>query len=136
MKVVLDTNILVSAFAIGGKPALILDLVVDGEIECATSERLMGELTRILGDKLGFDSRQLDEIGSIIRTTFTVLESPVNPPAISRDPDDDHVLEVAKVALADFIVSGDKDLLVLGKYLDIPIVTSAVFLERYSRNDG
>ncbi|MEK7534983.1 MAG: putative toxin-antitoxin system toxin component, PIN family [Patescibacteria group bacterium] len=136
MKVVLDTNILVSAFAIGGKPALILDLVVDGEVEGATSERLIGELTRILGDKLGFDSRQLDEIGSIIRTTFTVLESPVNPPAISRDPDDDHVLEVAKVALADFIVSGDKDLLVLGKYLDIPIVTSAVFLERYSRNDG
>ena len=132
----LDTNILVSAFAIGGKPALILDLVVDGEVEGATSERLIGELTRILGDKLGFDSRQLDEIGSIIRTTFTVLESPVNPPAISRDPDDDHVLEVAKVALADFIVSGDKDLLVLGKYLDIPIVTSAVFLERYSRNDG
>ncbi|MCR4277668.1 MAG: putative toxin-antitoxin system toxin component, PIN family [Candidatus Berkelbacteria bacterium] len=129
MKVVLDTNILVSAFAIGGKPARILDLVVDGKVEGVTSERLISELTRILGVKFGFNSQQLGRVESIVRTTFVVVNTPPNLPTISRDPDDDHVLAVAKIAKTDFIVSGDKDLLVIERYLDIPIITSTEVLE-------
>ena len=124
MKIVLDTNILVSAFAVGGNPARVLDLVVNGEVDGATSEHLISELTRILDLKFEFDGQQLSRIENIIRTAFIVVESNGSPPAISRDPDDDHVLALAKSAEANFIVSGDKDLLILGRYLGISITTA------------
>jgi len=124
MKIVLDTNILVSAFAVGGNPARVLDLVVNGEVDGATSEHLISELTRILDLKFEFDGQQLSRIENIIRAAFIVVESNGSPPAISRDPDDDHVLELAKSAEANFIVSGDKDLLILGRYLGISITTA------------
>ncbi|MDO8650371.1 MAG: putative toxin-antitoxin system toxin component, PIN family [Candidatus Berkelbacteria bacterium] len=136
MKIVLDTNILVSAFAVGGNPARILDLVVNGEVDGATSEHLISELTRILGAKFEFDGQQVSRIENIIRTTFTVVESNGSPPAISRDPDDDHVLELAKSAEANFIVSGDKDLLILGRYLGISITTAKDFLAEITDTIG
>src|SRR3989344_35513 len=129
MKIVLDTNILVSAFAIGGDPARILDLVVDGIVEGVTSEKLIDELTRVLGSKFGFDTQQLRQIEKIIRSAFNIVKPPSNPPAISRDPDDDHVLAVAKEVEVDIVVSGDKDLLVLKQYLNIQIMTATEFLQ-------
>lgn len=47
---------------------------------------------------------------------------------VSRDPDDNRVIEAAVAGAVDFIVSGDDDLRALGSYLDIPIVTPARFL--------
>ena len=51
-------------------------------------------------------------------------------PQIARDPDDDHVLAASLAARADLIVSGDQDLLVLGSYRDIPIITAAEAMRR------
>ncbi len=56
-----------------------------------------------------------------------VVETP-EIPAVSRDPDDDKVLAAAKVAQADYLVTEDQDLLVLGEYEGTQIVTAATFL--------
>ena len=130
MKIVLDTNILVSAFAVGGKPAQVLDLIVNRAVGGVTSERLMGELMRILKTKFAFSEQQLRQVRKIIRSPFVFVRTTINLPAISRDPDDNHVLAVAQEAKADFIVSGDKDLLVLKEHSSIPIVTASDFLEK------
>lgn len=58
------------------------------------------------------------------------LVEPTELPRIVRDPDDDHVLACALAAQADLIVSGDKDLLVLGAYQNIPIVSAAEAMRR------
>ncbi len=62
-----------------------------------------------------------------ILSAAEVVETP-EIPAVSRDPDDDKVLAAAKVAQADYLVTEDQDLLVLGEYEGTQIVTAATFL--------
>jgi putative PIN family toxin of toxin-antitoxin system len=71
----------------------------------------------------------LDELLTRHLNVAIVVE-PDTVPQIVRDPDDDHVLARALNASADLIVSGDQDLLVLGSYQDVPIVTAAEALRR------
>jgi predicted nucleic acid-binding protein len=58
----------------------------------------------------------------------TCLDDSLETPALSRDPDDDKIIDCAFRAGADFIVSGDNDLLVLQKYKGVYIVTPAEYL--------
>jgi putative PIN family toxin of toxin-antitoxin system len=60
-----------------------------------------------------------------LRSLVEIVDSPTLNALVSRDPDDDAVLAAAVAAKADIIVSGDADLLILGGYADIPIMTPA-----------
>ena len=71
----------------------------------------------------------LDELLTRYLNVAIVVE-PDAVPQIARDPDDDHVLACALEARADFIVSGDADLLTLKTYRDIPIVSAAEAMRR------
>src|SRR3989344_4260075 len=110
MKVVIDTNIIVSGLLFGGKPLQILEAVVDGKIEVYTSEVLMDELLRILEMKFGLSRDRLTETEESLRENFKIVR-PQTTVKIARDADDDAVLAVAREVDADFLVSGDNDLL-------------------------
>lgn len=128
MRVVLDTNVLVSALISRGSPARLLDAARSGHFELCTSERLLTELLDVLQrppialriERAGLAA---DEVVSQLRRMALVLTPHVVPPVIASDPDDDHVLAAALEAGADLIASGDRrDLLPLGSYRGIPIV--------------
>ncbi len=131
MNAVIDTNILVSAFAIGGKPAQVLELAIGEHISAVTSEKLLAELLRVLKRKFHFNAQQLSDVEQIIREKFTVVIPSYIPEVVTRDPDDNHVLAIVHAVKADIIISGDSDLLTLEQYKVTPIITADMFLTQY-----
>ncbi len=127
---VLDTNVLVSAFLWKGVPGRLIELAGEHEIQLFSSRALLDELAATLskpkltkyvaatGLAAGDMLRNYQRIASLVAARQ--LEQPV-----SRDADDDAVLACAKAARADLIVSGDEDLLVLGAFEGIRIVSVA-----------
>ena len=136
MRFVVDTNLLVSGVISTGLPRRLIDGAKAGEFELCTSEILLVELLVVLSrDKFAARLAQAgltpEGIVGDLRG-LAVLVSPADVPRVVRtDPDDDHVLAAALAGVADLIASGDKrDLLPMGSYQGIPIVTAREAVER------
>ncbi len=130
MKLVLDTNTVISGFLWRKAPRLIIDAAVEGRIELATSTALIDELTRVIA-RTKF-SRKISEHGVSARALverYAKLAELIAPALIRRtvphDADDDHVLACALAARADCIVSGDRHLLNLKHYHGMRIINAA-----------
>lgn len=120
-RILLDTNVLVSAYGFGGRPRALLDAVLVGEHELVTSPVLLAELARTLYSVLGWDHPHVrSAIDQLIRVCD--IAEPATAIHVCRDPADDRVLECAAAGAAELIVTGDEDLLVLGEYEGIRIV--------------
>lgn len=134
IRAVLDTNILVSALLWGGLPARILSAAYDERFIMLFTDALMDELqTTLSREKFAqrIAQRQLS-VPSIIRQyrmAGQMVNAAVVPDDIVRDPKDRHILACAQGGNANYIVSGDNDLLVLGTYAGIPIFTPRDFLQ-------
>ncbi len=127
MKVVLDTNILISAFIFGGKPSQILSLVLTDKIQAFTSPVLIAEFFDVVNKKLNLSAGELALTKNQIENKFLIVQ-PKNEIKISRDEDDNRVLEAAVEGGCNYIITGDKDLLDLKNFKNIKIVTSDTFL--------
>jgi putative PIN family toxin of toxin-antitoxin system len=134
-RVVLDTNVLISAILSPlGKPFSCLNWVLDNAT-LITSRELLEELeTRLARRKF---TKYLDESKRrAFVADLTLVAVQVELPGlvrVCRDPDDDKLLEIAAFGRADCLVTGDDDLLQLGNFQGIPIITPAGFLEALSR---
>jgi putative PIN family toxin of toxin-antitoxin system len=134
MRIVADTNIVASGLIWQGPPRRIIDAARAGTITLHTSITLVAELAEIIGrDKF---SRPILRAGlspaalvADFRRLAVLVEPAGLPEPVSRDPDDDHVLAAALGAQAQLIVSGDRDLLVLGRFQSIPILSAAQALD-------
>ncbi|MEK7170760.1 MAG: putative toxin-antitoxin system toxin component, PIN family [Patescibacteria group bacterium] len=132
MKIVLDTNVLVSAIVFGGKPKELIIRAIESGTILYISTFIEDELQRVLKEKFSFSEERLSEAGRFVADTFTKIEPKDVPKIIKRDISDNNILALAKAIQADFIISGDNDLLELVSYQKIPILTPDKFLE--SRN--
>ena len=136
MRFVLDTNLLVSGVIAAGLPRQLVDAAKAGEFELCTSETLLAELLDVLAREK-FAAR-LTQAGLTPKgivddlRRLTVIVAPTEVPrVVPTDSDDDHVLAAALAGHADLIASGDKrDLLPLGSYEGIEIVTARMAIER------
>lgn len=126
-RVLLDTNVLVSALVYGGKPEVIFQLVITKRIAAVTSLPLLAEFLEVLRKKFEFEMEKIRKIERDLRKIF-ILVSPVGILDISRDEDDNRVLEAALEGGCDYIITGDEDLLNLGKFKNIKIITPDEFL--------
>lgn len=127
-KVVADTNVLVSAIAFDGKPAQVLFLIAQEKIQAITSSALLTELEETLVKILNLSKESVQLIVEEIRDEFIIVQPKVNI-KISRDEDDNRVLEAALEGKCDFIVTGDKDLLDLKSHKNTQIITVDQFLK-------
>lgn len=133
MKVVLDTNILISSFVFGGKPRIIFELIaVNKTISGITSVALLSELLGILKNKFDYSRKELAKIQEIISENFTIVNPQKIPTTIKNDPFDNRVLAIADLKPVDYILSGDNHLLKLRHYKNIPIITPHKFLDKYN----
>ena len=130
LKVVLDTNVLISAILFGGKPRQILEKAIRGEVRLCLSEPILEELRGVL-QRSKFDYSP--EMIQFILTELTGISDFVNPSetmdVVLEDPDDNRILECAVEAKANYIVSGDFHLLKLSRYLNIEVLNVAAFLK-------
>ena len=136
MIVVLDTNVWVSAIIWGGIPDDIVLLQERGQIEIASSQKLLNELENTFNKKKiqsKLAALQLTIVSAINLVYDSISLYPIEELIVSelRDPDDAIVLATAIAANAEVIITGDQDLLVLREYQNIQIMTAKDFLERY-----
>ncbi len=137
MRVLLDTNVWISGLLFGGTPARILALAIAHQIELVSSQPLLDELAEVLSyPKLQPRLNQLQITANELLLTVQAsvilcAASTLEPVPELRDPDDVVVLSAAVAANAIVIVSGDNDLLSLGSFAGILIMTASQFLEHY-----
>lgn len=141
VRLVLDTNVVVSALIWDGPPKRLLDLAVSGEIALFSSAVLLDELAGVLERgkfSAALASRAVTP-GFLTRrygaVTTLVGPMPANR-AVRADADDDHVIGAALGARADAIATGDRHLLDLDPYRGIRILAPAAVLELVSRREG
>lgn len=120
VRLVLDTNTVVSGLLWSSAPARLLDAALDGRVFLFTSKALMLELTDVLG-RSKFSNKRAASLLSVdeLVSRYAVLAQIVEAALVNRvspDPDDDHVLACAIAANAQIVVSGDRDLLNLKYY--------------------
>lgn len=127
-RVVLDTNILVSAQVFKGKPAVIIGLVQADKIKAVSSEPLLAELYDVLAKKFLYPKLRLDLLDSDLRGFLQIVQ-PVQTLRVVDDEPDNRVLEAAVAGGCDYVVTGDKLLLALGSYEGIKILNANQFLE-------
>lgn len=135
VRVVADTNVIVSAFLWGGTPRSLLDAVEKSKHELFTSRALITELEDVLlREKFAGRLRKTRFTPAFLLSRYTQLATLIAPTETNtpglRDRDDEAVLACALSARADLIVSGDDDLRALGSYRGIAIVSPAECLLR------
>ena len=132
-RVVLDTNVVVSGLGWSGPPAAIIDAVTAGELTLLSSPALIAELRRVLSySKLAKVFANPNAIADlVVSVSVQVLTS--TQLQVVGDDSDNRVVEAALDGGADYVVSGDDDLLSLGSFEGIPIVTSAAFIAARSQ---
>lgn len=134
VKVVLDSNVLISALGWDGKPKECFDLVLEGEIIAVTSPALLEELSKVMDyPKFEFSKDEKEKFMEIFLKKALIVDPEKEVKVQKEDPSDNRVLESALGVKADFIVSGDSHLLDLEEFRGTDILTADQFLERIER---
>jgi len=126
MRIVLDANVVIAAFATRGLCDTILEFCLDSH-DILLSEDLILEIGSNLRKKIKIASPTVEKIITLLRENAEVLIPEHLSSKLCRDPNDLHVLGLAVTGHADCIVTGDRDLLVLKKFKDIPILSPRDF---------
>lgn len=135
MRIVLDTNVLVSALvAASSTPAQILARCHSGELELVVSPASLAELHRVLAyphirRRLQYSDEQIEGYMAYLEQTAILLTPRLTVQAVPDDPDDDRFVALALEAQAPYLVSGDKHLLSVGHYAGVTILKPAAFLQ-------
>ena len=129
MRIVLDTNVLIAAFATRGLCEDVLRAVL-AEHELVVSEFILDELARVLSEKLKLPSRRVAAVTDFIRET-SLLVKPLDPSSWpANDPDDQWIVATAIAGDARLLVSGDGDLLDAAHEGPLEVLSPRKFWER------
>ena len=134
IRAVLDTNVLVSALLFSGEMGNIVSSWKSRKLLPVFSHDTFDEFRRVLAyPKFSLTPREIDALLQNEALPFCeVIDIEDEIIGVCRDRADDKFLSCAVAAKADYIISGDKDLIVLGNFRNIPIITAAAFQEKMS----
>lgn len=132
MKAVLDPNVLVSAaISPRGVPAQIVGAWSDQRFELVVSPAVLDELRDVLlrpRFRRWITAEKAAEYVDGLEDDANLMADPTEVPVVSRDPDDDYLIALGRIATADYLVSGDQHLTSLAD-LQPPVVTPRAFLD-------
>ena len=130
MKVVVDTNVVISGVFFGGMPSRILEVWRDKRIDVVVSPDILEEYRRV-GEQLEtqFTDVTLAPFLALLVMNAEIVEAPGLSDQVSRDRDDDKFIACALAANCQTIISGDKDLLEVTGYQGLKVVAPREFLE-------
>ncbi len=143
MRIVLDTNVLVSAFiSKRGHSARILDLaLMFEEIQLVLSEPILDEFEDVLSrdevkERFGYSNREIEFLAQSVRKISTIVEARPGFTIVKEDPKDDVVLNTAYEGKADYVVSGDHHLLNLKSFKGIKVISPKQMMNIITRRFG
>lgn len=122
MKIVLDTNVLISALIFPGVSSEVFDAIIQNHT-IILSEWILAEFTDKCREKFKIPVNVLSEITQHLREKIIIEEPIGQKPEICRDPDDNNILWLAQHVSADLLVTGDQDLLVLKNFKNTQIIS-------------
>ena len=129
MRVVLDTNVVVSGLNFPGNERLVVELALRGRFELFLSSFILEEVAGVLGRKFGWDEDRVTEARRTLERAATVIEPQRLPDVIEANEADNRVLECAVEASVDFLITGDRrHLLPLEKHQGVRILNAPRFL--------
>ena len=129
--IVLDTNVLISAIAFGGRPREVLEKVISGTFAMAISAEMLAEFQGVLeGKKFRYPSAIVRTIVNELLAVSELVRPTMKVEQIKADPADNRILECALESRAACIVTGDGHLLELGRFEGISILDVGAFLAR------
>lgn len=128
IRIVVDTNILVSASFWKGNPYKIVQLAAQGKIQIYSSGAVLNEYANALKRDFRLSSEEIEERVRVFLEVLQIITPKTVLNVVKEDPTDNKIIEVALEANARYIVSGDKHLLKLARFEDIQILTPKQFL--------
>lgn len=131
MRIVIDTNVVASAIFFGGRPKNLLELLVSHKLEAYASMDIISEYQETIEELSNRYPNKPSHLPLTIIIAAMRLIKPTSEIKVCRDSDDNKFIECAVDADCMYIVSGDKDLLTLGQYSKIQIVTVSECLNHY-----
>lgn len=131
MKIVLDTNVIISGLFFGGKPELIIKSIIRKQFNALATEQIINEYIEIINRTTTTKNGIFNQnILSRLINSFEIINSNTKIEA-SRDRDDNKFIECAYDGNALYIISGDNDLLSIKQYKGIKIITVKEFCDKY-----
>jgi uncharacterized protein len=128
VRAIFDTNIYVAAFVTEGICARLLKRARQGQFVLITCPIILQEFERVLSKKFAAGKEETHKAVQVVaEAAHSVVEPNGIVAGICRDSDDDHVLDCAQAARADYLVTGDSDLLALNEFEGICILTPRDF---------
>ena len=132
MRVILDTNVVISAVYFGGAPLRILRAWRDGQLELIVTDDILDEYDEIAKRLQGrYPSVDFHPWIDFIRENATRQEVPKPYPSVCEDPDDDVFVACARAADAKVVCSGDRHLLVIDGQQGVEVLPPRQFAEKY-----
>lgn len=131
MKIVIDSNVVASAMFFGGRPRELLELLVSHRIDAYASSEIITEYQETAEELCAKYPEKSVQLPLAIIIAAMKMIDPTTNVDICRDPDDNKFIECAIDGQCIYIVSGDKDLLSIGTYNEIEIITVSEFFARY-----
>jgi putative PIN family toxin of toxin-antitoxin system len=133
VKAVFDTNVLIAAFLTEGLCSGLLVRARKKAFNLVLCDDIIREFEGILIKKFKLTSTDISEISAIVSEAASEILHNLDPiPNICRDPNDDMIIACAIDATADYIVTGDEDLLILKRYKDIVIINPRNFVALFA----
>ena len=132
MRIILDTNVVISGIFFAGPPSQILKAWREGKLHLLISEEILAEYRRV-GETLAlqFSSIDLLPILDVLRANAEVISVRSLSEPVCDDPDDDKFLACALAGKCKLIVSGDKHLLKISGFRSIKVLKPREFVNRY-----
>ena len=134
LKVVVDTNVFISSF-FGGIPGQIINCWKKGNITLCFSQEIIEEYVEVL-NRLGLkDKNEIQNLTKLFAEGYNSIFTAKTPhlEIVEGDPDDNKFIECAVALDSKIIISGDKHLLVIKKYIDIDIISPKEFVKIWIR---
>lgn len=133
LRVVVDPNVLISLL-IGKRIVALAQVFHDPRFQVIVDDLLLDELDQVARRpkfKKLFPAEKVDELVYLLERTAEILPAGIDIKAISRDPADDYLLDLCKRAKARLLLTGDEDLLVLGKHGRTRIISPRAFVTEF-----
>ena len=129
-RIVPDTNIVISAVFWSGKPYKVVSKGLEGEYQLLTSPEIIEEVLAKLRTKFKFPEDKIEEQANILMSLYELI-APTTKVDVARDKTDNKIIECAIDGKADYIVTGDPDLLSLKEHGKIKIMSADEFLKEF-----